>query len=192
MANGLGCPEEPPHREAVDARVRRQPGSLPRLSRPQQGSDGRRKSGLEASSSRPTRPASSWPARTRTATAMCWPTSRGVTRRPSGPAWRSPPTRRTGPTGQPAIGDGDAVGVARQVGEHSLRPRRTRSRASGINGLSLVSKLNVTSVGFQCSIRRPAPSGRASIAVVRTTRLKLAATGGVNTRNPTVGASGKS
>ena len=27
---------------------------------------------------------------------MCWPTSRGVTRRPSGPAWRSPPTGRTG------------------------------------------------------------------------------------------------
>jgi hypothetical protein len=26
------------------------------------------------------------------------PMSRGVTRRPSGPAWRSPPTRRTGPT----------------------------------------------------------------------------------------------
>ena len=25
------------------------------------------------------------------------------------------------------------------------------------DGLSLVSKLNVTSVGFQCSIRRPAP-----------------------------------
>ena len=60
------------------------------------------------------------------------------------------------------------------------------------DGLSLVSKLNVTSVGFQCSIRRPAPSGRASITVVRTTRLKLAATGGVNTRNPTVGASDKS
>jgi hypothetical protein len=38
------------------------------------------------------------PARTRTATAMCWPTSRGVTRRPSGPAWRSSPTGRTGPT----------------------------------------------------------------------------------------------
>ena len=32
-----------------------------------------------------------------TATAMCWPTSRGVIRRPSGPAWRSPPTRPTGP-----------------------------------------------------------------------------------------------
>ena len=60
------------------------------------------------------------------------------------------------------------------------------------DGLSLVSKLNVTSVGFQCSIRRPAPSGRASITVVRTTPLKLAATGGVNTRNPTVGASEKS
>ena len=60
------------------------------------------------------------------------------------------------------------------------------------DGLSLVSKLNVTSVGFQCSIRRPAPSGRASITVVRTTRLKLAATGGVNTRNPTVGANDKS
>src|SRR5262249_40210354 len=29
---------------------------------------------------------------------MCWPTSRGVTRRPTGPAWRSPPTGRTGPT----------------------------------------------------------------------------------------------
>jgi hypothetical protein len=60
------------------------------------------------------------------------------------------------------------------------------------DGLSLVSKLNVTSVGLQCSIRHPAPSGRASITVVRTTRLKLAATGGVNTRNPTVGASDKS
>jgi phage terminase large subunit-like protein len=44
-----------------------------------------------------TKPASLRPARTRTATAMCWPTSRGVTRRPNGPAWRSPPTRRTGP-----------------------------------------------------------------------------------------------
>src|SRR5215813_9677164 len=29
---------------------------------------------------------------------MCWPTSRGVTHRPSGPAWRSPPMQRTGPT----------------------------------------------------------------------------------------------
>jgi len=27
-------PEEPPHREVVDATVRRKPGSLPRLSRP--------------------------------------------------------------------------------------------------------------------------------------------------------------
>jgi len=33
-----------------------------------------------------------------TATAMCWPTSRGVIRRSSGPAWRSPPTGRIGPT----------------------------------------------------------------------------------------------
>jgi hypothetical protein len=29
---------------------------------------------------------------------MFWPTSRGITRRPSGPGWQSPPTRRTGPT----------------------------------------------------------------------------------------------
>jgi hypothetical protein len=38
-------------------------------------------------------------------------------------------------------------------------------------------KLFVASVGFQCSIRRPAPSGRVQGTVVRTTRLKLAATG---------------
>src|SRR5271166_1912886 len=84
-----------------------------------------------------------------------------------------------------------ASGSTSPIEGSSCRARRTRSRASGIDGLSLVSKLNVASVGFQCSIRRPAPSGRASITVVRTTRLRLAATGGVNTRNPTVGVSGK-
>src|SRR5580704_14488566 len=84
-----------------------------------------------------------------------------------------------------------ASGSTSPIEGSSCWARRTRSRASGIDGLSVVSKLNLTSVGFQCSIRRPAPSGRASITVVRTTRLKLAATGGVNTRNPTVGASGK-
>jgi hypothetical protein len=92
-------------------------------------------------------------------------------------------------TGRTAIRT--ASGSTSPIEGSSCRTRRTRSRASGINGLSLVSKFSVASVGFQCSIRRPAPSGRASITVVRTTRLKLAATGGVNTRNPTVGASGK-
>jgi hypothetical protein len=44
---------------------------------------------------------------------------------------------------------------------NSCRARRTRSHASGIKGLSFVSKLKVASVGFQCNISRPAPSGRA-------------------------------
>ena len=47
----------------------------------------------------PTRPASSSPARTRTAAAMCWPTSPAITRRSSGPASPSPPIRATVPTG---------------------------------------------------------------------------------------------
>ena len=72
-----------------------------------------------------------------------------------------------------------------------LEATRIGGGTSGIDGLSLVSKLNVASVEFQCRIRRPAPSGRVSMTGVRTTRLKPAATGGVNTRNPTVGASGK-
>src|SRR6202043_4115069 len=47
----------------------------------------------------PTRPASSSPARTRTAAAMYWPTSPAITRRSSGPASPSPPIRATMSTG---------------------------------------------------------------------------------------------
>ncbi len=49
-----------------------------------------------------------------------------------------------------------ASGSTSPIEGSSCRARRTRSRASGIDGLSLVSKLNIASVGFQCSIRRPA------------------------------------
>src|ERR1700730_13453142 len=73
---------------------------------------------------------------------------------------------------------------SQEKGGNVTRPRRRRFsddprslEERERDGLSLVPKLNVTSVEFQCSIRRPAPSGRASITVVRTTRLKLAATG---------------
>src|SRR6267378_5714110 len=47
-----------------------------------------------------------------------------------------------------------ASGSTSPIEGSSCRARRTRSRASGIDGLSLVSKLNAASVGFQCSIRR--------------------------------------
>ena len=88
-------------------------------------------------------------------------------------------------------GDADRLGLDLADRGQQRRTRCTRSRACGIAGLSLLSRLTVASVAFQCSISRPAPSGRASMMLVRTRRPRPAATGGVNTRKPTVGASGR-
>jgi hypothetical protein len=50
-----------------------------------------------------------------------------------------------------------ASGSISPIEGNNSRARRTQSRASGIDGLILASKLRVVSA---ISIRRPAPSGR--------------------------------
>ena len=61
---------------------------------------------------------------------MCWPTSRGVTRRPSGPAWRSPPTRRTGPIASSPRSTTAAIWSGRRFGMVDPNVAFTAVRAS--------------------------------------------------------------